>query len=214
MINLAKKTNTHLHITLPLVLTFLVLGFLALASAKSSEAGQSFNSGKELNAKQCDTKGNPVINIAEKIVKTVDSGEGGNNWAFDDLNRQIKVWKNSDNTYCALIQNEGKFDSQEGQKSPGNTGILTGSEDGTFKGGYRARITGALKDNPDWRTNGSVGTHNYNCDISGNCPGYLNWVEQYFSPGYTFSYEWWGWEYRYKNNTWINSSDGNSGDII
>lgn len=126
--------------------------------------------------------------LLKKIVKTVDTGEGGKTWAFD-VNRHIQVWQSSPNEFCALIQNEGKFDSQEGQASPGNTGVLTGSEDGTFKGGYRAKIVGSLKTVTDWKTNGSVGTHNYDCDIDGNCPGYVNWSGQYFSPGYIFSYE-------------------------
>lgn len=191
----------------------LVLSFW-LFTKTAANATPAFNSGQQLNAKECSTNGNPVINVTEKIVKTVDSGQGGNYWAYDDTNRQIQVWKNSDNTYCALIQNQGKFDSQEGEKSPGNTGTLTGKEDGSFRGGYRAKITGILKDKPGWKTNGNVGTHNYNCNLSGNCPGYVNWVDQYFGPGYTFNYEWWGWTYRYKNNTWVNSSDGNSGDII
>jgi hypothetical protein len=168
---------------------------------------------QEVGVRKCETKGSPVINVTEKIVKTVDSGEGGNNWAFDTLNRQIKVYKQSDDTYCALVDNEGTFDSQADEQSPGKTGVLTGKEDGTFKGGYRAIIVGHLMASPSWKLKGNVGTTYYNCTLDGNCPGYVNWVEQYFSP-YTFSYQWWGWEYQYKNNRWINSSDGNSGDII
>jgi hypothetical protein len=211
---LARKNSDHMH-TLVIALSTVSL-FLSfwLFTKTAAEAGSNSKSAVELRASQCDTSGKPVINVSEKIVKTVDSGQGGNNWAFDDVNRQIQVWKNSDNTFCALIQNEGKFDSQDGEKSPGNTGVLSGKEDGSFKGGYRAKITGNLKESPGWKTTGSVGTHYYNCSLDGTCPGYVNWVEQYFSPGYTFGYDWWGWTYRYKNNTWVNSSDGNSGDII
>jgi hypothetical protein len=172
------------------------------------------NPGREANASKCDTTGNPIINVNEKVLNTVDSGQGGNYWAFDNINRHIQVWQNDNNTFCVLVQNSGKFDGQAGQNSPGNTGVLTGNEDGSFQGGYRARISGILKGTPGWETKGSVGTTDYDCDISGTCPGRINWVEQYFGPGYVFTYEWWGWTYKYKNNTWINSSEGNSGDII
>jgi hypothetical protein len=208
------KSFGHMHGLVLGVSVALFVATFSLFAYTMANASAGFNSGKQLNANNCDTSGSPIINVTEKVVKTVDSGEGGNNWAFDDVNRQIQVWKNSDNTYCALINNEGKFDSQAGQKSPGNTGVLTGAEDGAFSGGYRALITGTLLGNPGWRTKGSVGTHNYNCDIAGNCAGYVNWLDQYFAPGYTFSYQWWGWRYQYKSNTWVNSSDGNSGDII
>ena len=44
-------------------------------------------------------------------------------------------------------------------------------------------------------------------------PGW-NWVGQYFESGYNFTYEWWGWIYHAgKHGTWVNSIDGNSGDI-
>jgi hypothetical protein len=208
-------TKTHLYI-LALALTAVVVTLSAYVLRLQTVNIQASEllSQKEVSPKQCETKGNPVINVTQKLANTVDSGEGGNNWAFDNLNRQMKVYKESDNTFCVLVDNEGKFDSQAGQQSPGNTGVLTGNEDGTFKGGYRARVTGALKTTPDYKTQGNLGTVDYACTIAGACPGYTNWVDKYFSPGYTFSYEWWGWEYTYKNLKWVNSSDGNSGDIL
>lgn len=210
-----KPIPNHMHalVLSVSILTLLVSFWLFIRSSVQASTGVN-NYGQQLSASQCDTSGKPIINVTEKIVKTVDSGQGGNNWAFDDVNRQIQVWKNSDNTYCALIHNEGSFDSQAGQRSPGNTDMLTGNEDGRFDGGYKATITGNLRSKPDWKTNGSVGTHYYNCDLGGNCPGYVNWVGQYFAPGYKFNYNWWGWTYRYKNHTWVNASTGNSGDIL
>lgn len=213
-----KKSKSHfnsVHFTLLSVSALLIAGVLFLTAIKSTSAvPNNFLPNKEVTKKMCNTTGIPVINVTQKIVHTVDSGEGGNNWAFDDLNRQIRVYKQVDNSYCALLDNEGKFDSQAGQQSPGNNGILTGKEDGTFKGGYRATIVGSLKVNLELATKGNIGTVNYNCDLAGNCPGYFNWLDKYFSPGYIFSYDWWGWEYKYKNSKWINSSDGNSGDIL
>ena len=207
------KSVSHLHITM-LSLSALLLSSVLLLNTINKSKATNLQSNKEVGIRNCETNGEPVINITQKIVKTVDSGEGGNNWAFDDLNRQIKVYQQSESTFCVLADNEGRFDSQEGQISPGNTGTLTGVEDGTFKGGYRALITGSLIEEPELKTTGNIGTVNYNCDIAGNCPDYFNWVDEYFAPGYIFSYEWWGWEYKYKNLKWTNSSDGNSGDII
>lgn len=211
---MTNKKGDHLHALVIVVSTLsLIISFIFFVRS-TANANPAFNSGKELRASECDTSGSPVVNVTEKIVQTVDSGQGGNYWALDNVNRKIQVWQNSDTEYCALIQNEGTFDSQKDQKSPGNTGLLTGDEDGNFRGGYRAKITGVMLKKPNWQTKGNVGTHNYNCTISGNCPGYINWTDQYFGPGYKFNYEWWGWTYRYKNNTWVNASDGNSGDVL
>lgn len=213
---MAKAKNiSHFHILLLSFSAIIISIALLFSINKGSRAiPNNLMPNKEVGIGNCETKGAPVINVTQRIVKTVDSGEAGNNWAFDDLVRQIKVYKKSDNTFCALVDNEGRFDSQEGQRSPGDTGVLTGKEDGTFKGGYRALIVGTLKENPGMKTNGNLGTVNYNCDLKGNCPGYFNWVGEYFSGDPIFSYEWWGWQYNYKGNTWTNASTGNSGDII
>ncbi len=205
--------NTHL-IVLAALAILLSSGFLLNSIRTSKAVPDNFQPNKEISKGKCDTSGSPVINVTQRVLNTVDSGEGGNNWAFDNVNRQIKVYKESDNIFCVLVDNEGRFDSQAGQKSPGNTGVLTGKEDGTFKGGYRAVVVGSLKVNPELQTKGNIGTVDYQCNIAGSCPGYFNWTDKYFSPGYTFSYEWWGWEYKYKNLKWINASEGNSGDII
>lgn len=192
-----------------------IAAFLFVAATQATYAAPSFNWGTQINPGECDRVGKPVINIVEKIVNTVDSGQVGNYWAYDNLNRQIQVWEQEDGSYCALVQNEGKFDAQEGEDSPGATGVLDGDEDGVFQGGYRAIINGTLKVDSDWKTRGFVGTTDYRCDLSGVCPGYISWVGQYFEPGYSFAYDWWGWIYRAgKNGVWINSSDGNSGDIL
>lgn len=187
-----------------LALAFVLTGS-GVAFAKSTPAS---------SVRGCETNGSPVINVTQKVINTVDSGEGGNYWAFDNLNRGIKVYDNGDGTFCAEVTYQGKFDAQAGQASPGNTGTLDGSEDGTFNGGYRATITGTLLATPLWTTHGSVGTTDYQCDIGGTCPGAVNWITQYFAGGYVFAYDTWGWTYNHKNNVWVNSSDGNSGDII
>lgn len=172
---------------------------------------------QEVNRKQCDAVGKVIVNVEQKVVNDVDSGQAGNYWAFDNYKRDIKVFATGTaGEYCALVSYKGKFDAQAGQTSPGNTGVLTGNEDGHFDGGYRAIITGTLLADPTWAKKGSVGTFDYQCDLSANCPGYVSWIAQYFTAGYGFDYGWWGWQYNGhgKHGTWINSSGGNSGDVL
>ena len=193
-----------------------VIGLLLLLTAFPLAATPDpFNWGSQVNAGECDRSGAPVININRRVVNSVDSGEGGNYWAFDDYIQHIQVWAQPDGSYCVVSRFNGHFDGQAGQTSPGPTGVLSGAADGAFEGGYRAIITGTLKANSGWRTHGNVGTFDYQCSIAGVCPGAVSWIDQYFDPGWTFTYEWWGWVYhggRY--GEWINSSDGNSGDIV
>lgn len=173
--------------------------------------------GEQLAASNCAGVGAPVVNVSEKILNDADSGQAGNYWGLDTFSRTIQVWKTAvSGSYCAMVRYEGKFTGIAGQQSPGNTGTLSGNEAGVITGGYKATIGAAtLLDHPAWKTNGSVGTVDYQCDPSGNCPGAVNWLDQYFAPGYTFDQPWWGWVYRAGGGkVWVNASTGNQGDII
>lgn len=169
--------------------------------------------GTKLSPPNCDAIGKPIINVAEKVQNDFDSGQGGNNWAFDSLNRQIQVWSTGNHNYCALVQYEGRYNTRAGL-SPGNTGTVTEGLKGSFQGGYKAIITGTLLTSSEWPTKGNVETVDYKCNIDSSCPGYIDWVGQYFT--YTgFDQPWWGWIYHGgSHGTWINSSNGNFGDII
>lgn len=187
------------------------------ASSATTETGVlHLDYSKQLSSSQCNGKGDPIISVAQNIKNSADSGQAGNYWALDDFSRTIQVWATSNpDTYCAVVSYKGNFAGIAGQTSPGNTSVLTGKERGPIHGGYRAIITGSLLAQPLWQTNGNVGKFDYQCDVTGNCPGSVNWVTQYFGADYTFSYNWWGWIYRAAGgNFWINSSDGNQGDII
>ena len=175
----------------------LLVSLVVAAPVAPAIAAPDFNSHKEVRKKQCDDpQGKVVINVNQKIVNDADSGFNGY-WAFDAYDRHIQVWLQADGNYCALVSYHGKFDAIAGQTSPGTTaGVLTGKEDGPFDGGYRALVSGTLKLSPTWDTRGNVGTFDYGCNLSGICPGYVSWTDQYFeSAGFNFNYEWWGWEY-------------------
>jgi hypothetical protein len=175
--------------------------------------------GSVLSAAACTNKiGSPVINVTEKVVNDIDSGVHGNYWAYDNFNRHIQVWHTltkDGTTFCALVTYEGKSTTVAGD-SPNGTGHVDAGIVAQLKGGYRADITGTLKASPlGWPTKGSVGTVDYKCDAgTGNCQNPVSWVDQYFT-GSTFSYDWWGWFYQtVSNGSWVNSSEGNWGDIL
>lgn len=207
-----KPSQTHLYVIIA-VLTLVSVALLHRALRVSGVLART-----ETIPSTCEKTGSPVINVTQKVINSVDSGEAGNYWAFDNYNRTIQVWNQTNGSYCALVNYDGKFDAQSGQRSPGDTAVLTGSEDGNFKGGYRAIIHGSLLPTPAWSTKGTLGSIDYQCTIAGNCPGAIDWTSQYFATsatGYTFDYAWWGWEYHTTGQkTWVNSSEGNSGDVL
>ena len=211
------------RIYLPLFLFWLLL--VQQAVAKPSE---HLNFGTQLNAAECNTTGaRLVINVIQHIIGDADSGEFGNYWAYDDVHRRIQVWQLSENpdTFCAVLKYMGSFVTVPGE-SPGffdpdaNDTVAAGVT-GTFEGGYRSTVfTGTLKDPPDYRTSGNIGTFNYMCVIlpgvvdGAACPGYRDWTTFYFSSTLGFDLAWWGWVYHAGDNgSWVNSIDGNSGDI-
>ena len=186
------------------------------AASANANAALHLDFGPQLSSATCNGTGKPFVSVTQGITNDADSGEAGNYWAFDTFQRKIQVWQtNTAGTYCAVISYQGNFSGVSGQRSPGNTGVLNGSERGPIQGGYAATIVGTPLASPAWTTNGNVGTTDYQCDIQGNCPGAISWVDQYFNSGSSFTYNWWGWIYRAGGNkVWVNASAGNQGDVI
>jgi hypothetical protein len=191
-----------------------ILGTMALAlpvtMALSGGAALALD-GNQANTSQC--SGSLVINVTQSIRNDADSGVGGNYWANDNYNRNIKVWQTAPNTFCVVTQYDGQFTTYAGA-SPQNTGTVGAGVTGNFSGGYTATFTGTLNPSPSKPTHGNIGTFNYNCDASGNCPGYVSWTDIYFTNVSNFNEDPWGWTYVTCNNgSWVNASTGNSGDI-
>jgi hypothetical protein len=188
-----------------------VLASLTLALAFGSTALASYG-GSQLSGSAC--SGKQVINVTEKVVNDADSAVGGTFWALDSFTRQIQVSQVSATSFCATVSYEGGFVTFAGN-SPSGAGEVSAGIKGTMSGGYVATFDGTMLASPAWKTKGSVGTVDYQCDQLDNCPGYVDWVAQFFGPGYTnFDQPYWGWEYKTaKNGSWINASAGNSGDI-
>lgn len=196
--------------------------------------GRGFNPGKELSKSACGEKlGDPVINVSQKVQNDVDSGFAGNYWAFDYYTRNIKVWEittpgeGTSGIYCAIVVYNGKFYAVPGQIGPGNNpvGALINTPtdapvNGNMSGGYRDIITGNLRTTPinGWPINGNVGTTNYQCNLSGICPGIISWRDTYFSSFSLTDEPWWGWQYKGgSHGTWVNAIDVSqpvSGNIL
>lgn len=197
-----------------LIAVALLIGLLVPEGrALASPPVPHLNWGSQLNASQC-PGGQLVINVVQDVVNDADSGVAGNAWAFDHYTRQIQVWQVSSDTFCALVQYEGGFVTKAGP-SPAGTGTIAAGIAGTLQGGYRSTVfTGTLNSTPAYPTGGNIGTFDYKCDASFNCPGRVDWVSAYFGSSSGFDLAWWGWIYHGGNNsTWVNASTGNQGDI-
>lgn len=195
-------------------------------SKHENRNNNSFNADNELTKVKCNAKGNPVINITQKVQNDVDSGFGSNAyfpgqanyWNVESYTRHIKVWSVGEGKWCATVAFDGgKFNAFYKQTGPGGTGLIGADINGEMRGGYRATFNGTFSPT-DWPTNGNVGTFDYNCSLLQDCPGAVSWLSKYF-PGYTnFDQPWWGWIYKAGNHgTWINAIDvlpADSGNIL
>jgi len=193
----------------PHVLVSVVLGTLLVALLGVGTAAA--NGGPQTSASACG--GKLVINVTFKSINNYDSGVNGNAWANDSIGRHVQVWQTGDDTFCVVTSNQGSFVTFAGDSPNGVVDGLSAGVNGTINGGYRGAITGTLASSPAYSAKGNLGTFDYACTDAYTCPGAFSWLDTYFS-SWDFSYDWWGWQYRTaKNGTWVNSSDGNSGDI-
>jgi len=192
-----------------------VVGLLA-ASGVLAAPGPQLNYGQQINASQCQP-GKLVINVTWKALNDADSGFAGNAWAYDNYTKSVQIWQTGSDTFCASVQYEGKFTTVAGASPNSTLANITpipAGITGTMHGGYIAQFTGTLNGAPEYATHGNLGTFDYQCDASFNCPGAPDWTTIYFSSMPTFDQPWWGWIYRTgQNGTWVNASTGSSGDI-
>lgn len=196
-----------------LATTVAFLGLLILGGQAIAAPSVHLNWGSEVDPGQCDgAPGKLVINVTHQVTNDIDSGIAGF-WAYDDYNKHIQVWQVDTGTFCADVRYLSSFITDDGP-SPQNTDTIAAGIEGTFEGGYRATITGTLNPSPSYRTKGNIGTFDYGCDVdTGSCTSLFSWLATYFTSS-SFTYDWWGWVYHGgSNGTWVNSSDGNQGDI-
>ena len=184
-------------------------------NSRHDERGHDFHkgykTGSQLDSKYCNTdNAKKVINVNQRILNSADSGVAGNYWANDDYYRQIDVWQQDDGSFCAIVKYEGRFVTFAGP-SPNGTGTVDAGIAGIFYGGYRTvNFKATLA--PTVATHGSIGTYDYQCDVSGTCPGFVDWTTLYFKDVSGFDLAWWGWQYTL-GMTGIGFLDGNHGNI-
>ncbi|HSX15505.1 MAG TPA: hypothetical protein VLF40_01820 [Candidatus Saccharimonadales bacterium] len=167
--------------------------------------------GNQTDAGSCG--GKVVVNVTYDLLNDTDSAVGGGTWANDTISRHLQVTQVGQGMYCATVSDNGSFVTYD-WSSPGGTGTVTAGIDGVMSGGYRTpAFSGALVSDPTYKTRGSLGTFDLNCDRDQNCPGAHPTVGSFVS-GWNGDLAWWGWQYKTTHNgTWVNSVDGNSGDI-
>lgn len=203
----------------------LLLATALLLGSVSASTVPTLNWGEETDSAECDSEAAPVINVKRRVVNSMDSGFGDDVWwAYDDYTQQIQIWETAPGEFCFVQRFQGHFDGVAGFDSPEGDDTLTGEESGPFEGGIQGTFEATMKEDPDWRTRGFVGTQDYRCDIHasrGNgavCPGAVSWMAQYFEDVSEFGLGWWGFIYHGGNcGTWENSVDepGNgAGDIV
>lgn len=154
-----------------------------------------------------------LVNVTYTLTNDADSGFAGNEWASDTIHRTLKVWRESDGSYCAVVGDTGSFVTLAGV-SPNKSGTVTAGITGRVQGGYVATFTGTQASTPAYATSGNLGTFDLQCDTSFNCPGARPSFTSYFDPAPSYTLTAWGWIYRTaENGTWVNQKSGSSGDI-
>ena len=176
---------------------------------------KDFNLDKSLNKSQCSVtkKSTEVVDVSYKLINDYDSAVHNNNWANDTIYRQLNIWRNSDNTFCAIVSDNGQIVTLDGD-SPNGSGHISAGVKGTIDGGYTTgQYTSTLLSNPSYSKHGYLGTFDLQCNTDASCPGAHPSITNY-TPGWTQSQPWWGWAYTTcQNGNWVNSIDGNFGDI-
>lgn len=192
-----------------LVTTVIVIA-VGLGTAATALADSSINL-DQLDKSRCGA-GELIVDVEHGVLNDHDSGVAGNSWALDAYEREIRVWQTGVNTFCAIVRYDGEFVTLAGA-SPGGSSTVAAGVEGDLEGGYRTtEFTATFA--PTRPTDGDLGTFDYGCDVSPSCPGRVSWFGFYFTNISGLDLAWWGWSYDAGDNGfWVNSIDGNSGDI-
>ena len=187
----------------------------SISGAATATGIKDFDANKNLRDSQCRVNKNSseIVDVNFKLINDYDSGIGGNAWANDTIHRNLEIWKTGSTTFCAIVKDNGKIVTFAGE-SPNGSGQVGAGVKGVMDGGYiTGQFTGSQISNPAYAKHGQLGTFDLQCVNAYTCPGAHPTVSSYVS-GYAGQLSWWGWEYNTcQNGNWVNSSDGNFGDI-
>ena len=200
-------------------ITMLVVAAAALALAAAASASPGLRLDRhDISAAQCTSGGGAkqVVDVLYTLKNDADSGFGGNYWANDTIFRHLRIWSETDGTYCVQVADLGTFVTYAGT-SPSGTSTVSAGVRGIIDGGYvTTDVVGTFA--PTLSTHGYVGTYDLQCDASGNCPGSaISWASYFSSVTSSHAFAQWGWIYRAgRHGTWLNQDDvaaADSGDI-
>jgi hypothetical protein len=156
--------------------------------------------------------GKPVVDMVLVIRNAGDYGADGHLWALDDLIHRVRMWRTADTSYCAEVQDVGRFTAFAGV-SPEGTGTVSAGVTGLVFATTRLRITGTFA--PRVPTTGFIGVYDLGCDVNDVCPGEEpRTTSLYFSAVGSFGVETFrATYYGGRHGTWIQTPTGDLGDI-
>lgn len=172
---------------------------------------------KSISSKACNADGSKmVVDVDYTLVNDYDSGFGGNAWANDTIDRQLRIWQLPAGTFCVQVADHGKFVTFAGT-SPSSFSTVSAGIKGELEGGYiTTDIVGTFA--PTLPVHGDLGTYDLMCIDANTCPGTSPGWKSYFATGVTANqFVHWGWIYKAGHNgTWLNQDNvaaAASGDI-
>ena len=164
---------------------------------------------QSISAAQCTPPGSgakEVVDVSFSLHDWADAGYA-NQWAIDTVNRHLRIWRHSDGTYCAQVQDlPSRFVTRSGPSPTGASFIRSGIT-GTFQGGYvTLDIVGKFK--PRYPTHGNLGSFDARCDVDFSCPGaHPAWLSYFVDP-VADQYAHWAWLYDAgQYGTWLDQEN-------
>jgi len=196
----------------------LVAGVL-FASATSASASPLKLDKKGISSEQCKLVGSQakqLVDVHYTLTNDYDSGCAGNAWANDTIDRQLRIWQQSDGNFCVQVADHGKFVTFAGA-SPSGSSTVTAGVKGELQGGYiTSDIVGTFS--ASGPTHGNLGSFDLKCVDANTCPGtHPSWPDYFSNVLSSNDFAQWGWIYHAgKHGTWLNQDDvaaADSGDI-
>jgi hypothetical protein len=191
--------------------------FTWASTSGAASAGPNYGS-SQLDSVHCGLtkQSKNVVNVSFRMINDYDSAVGGNAWANDTMHRELRIWQVSPGMFCATVTDTSKFVTFAGP-SPQGTGTVSAGIPGAIRGGeITGQFAGTLNPSPAYPTQGNIGFNNtfdLMCTSAYTCPGARPTISSYIN-GYAGQLQWWGWQYvTDTHGIWVNSQDGNSGDI-
>jgi hypothetical protein len=132
--------------------------------------------------------GRLALSVTYTVSNDVDTGLRGNNWAFDDYTRTLRVVSKGNGRWCAGSTYAGTFTTIAGP-SPGGTTTIPAGIRGTFEGSSVTTFRGTFSPRGK-RTRGSLGAHDFQCTsdaVKGKCAATWDWLTTYFTSPDSFA---------------------------